>query len=749
MSAEPLDLERFRPLLAQPGLEDVEEALGDGRTAEAAEQLSAWLVAHPPSGLDQARFAYLLGLVWARAAEPERAATALERALTNASASWVLMHDTRLLLAEVELARGHAGAALLELDRVDPSFDPKRTLWIRARAELSRGQLRKAVELLRTLVAQHPSLEARLALAEQLLVLAGPAWSSAETENGALLGELIAQAQKVRVIATKGSPEAERASSLLAAARRLGGTADLLDGEEAVLGLESLVAAGKFEEAEAELPLVRARLAGSDVLLGCRLAYVEARLLAHAQKWGAAADRLAGPAARCEADAELHAKILFNAGKYSAADGRDAIAVRQYEELEKRYPKSSLADDSRVRAARSYLEMGSVARFTELLLRLPEDYPDGDLSMEGVLDLALYRMERRDWTGALSVLERGVRIVEKRDSARGPEEAGRERYFLARALAELGDEVRALSEYEAIVSELPLSYYMLHAYSRLSRRDEARARAALERGLARARLAPFRFAYRPEYDTPEFQRGLELLRVGDAERGRLALSGLGVSESGDSTLLWGLALLYDRAGDAQVAHGIARGRLTDWLGHYPEGDWRRPWEIGFPRPYHGIVERASQTSGVPEWLIYGVMREESTFDAQVKSHADAYGLMQLIVPTARSLGNKYGLPHSPAALRTPSINISLGSRALQSLARQFAKNPELAIPGYNAGPGRPRRWLRERPEIDFDLWVELIPIRETRRYTKRVLASRAAYAFLYYQDQAEAPLLLPERLSAP
>ncbi|HSC88937.1 MAG TPA: lytic transglycosylase domain-containing protein, partial [Polyangiaceae bacterium] len=132
-----------------------------------------------------------------------------------------------------------------------------------------------------------------------------------------------------------------------------------------------------------------------------------------------------------------------------------------------------------------------------------------------------------------------------------------------------------------------------------------------------------------------------------------------------------------------------------------------------------------------------------------ESPAAAYGLMQLIVPTARTIGQKAGLPYSPAALKRPSVNIALGSRVLSSLSKQFPDNPWLAIPGYNAGPGRPKRWLRERPDVDFDVWVELIPFRETRRYTKRVLSSRAAYAFLYERENAEPALLLPRRLTLP
>jgi soluble lytic murein transglycosylase len=144
-----------------------------------------------------------------------------------------------------------------------------------------------------------------------------------------------------------------------------------------------------------------------------------------------------------------------------------------------------------------------------------------------------------------------------------------------------------------------------------------------------------------------------------------------------------------------------------------------------------------------------VMREESAFDASAVSHANAYGLMQVISPTAKHYGKQAGVPYDRRALTTPEISIAIGSRVLASYRdRFFPDDPLLTIPGYNAGPGRPIRWAKDWPSVDFDVWVELIPFRETRRYTKRVLASRASYAFLYYRDQGVDPLRLPRRLSA-
>ena len=118
--------------------------------------------------------------------------------------------------------------------------------------------------------------------------------------------------------------------------------------------------------------------------------------------------------------------------------------------------------------------------------------------------------------------------------------------------------------------------------------------------------------------------------------------------------------------------------------------------------------------------------------------------MQLIEPTARHFGKELNLAISQRALLNPRVNIALGARTLASYSERFPENRLLGIPSYNAGPGRPKRWLKELPSQDFDLWVELIPFRETRRYTKRVLASYGVYSFLY--ENTEQPILFPTKV---
>src|SRR5450432_3153416 len=154
----------------------------------------------------------------------------------------------------------------------------------------------------------------------------------------------------------------------------------------------------------------------------------------------------------------------------------------------------------------------------------------------------------------------------------------------------------------------------------------------------------------------------------------------------------------------------------------------------------------AKRSALSPALIYAIMREESAFDPDAESPADAYGLMQLIVPTAKTMARPLGLPFDRNSLKRPSVNVALGASALAKYSDAFPENTLLSIAAYNAGPLNPRRWLRERPNADFDIWVELIPFVETRRYMKRVLSSRAAYAFLYRRDEFEGFASLPAKV---
>jgi soluble lytic murein transglycosylase len=112
------------------------------------------------------------------------------------------------------------------------------------------------------------------------------------------------------------------------------------------------------------------------------------------------------------------------------------------------------------------------------------------------------------------------------------------------------------------------------------------------------------------------------------------------------------------------------------------------------------------------------------------SSALAYGLIQVIRPTARIYATPLGLPYDPESLKRPDVNLRVGSAFIRELWRRYAQNPALVPAAYNAGYAASDRWLTERPNMQLDEWVELIPYRETRRYTRRVLQTYGIYSWL-------------------
>jgi soluble lytic murein transglycosylase len=289
---------------------------------------------------------------------------------------------------------------------------------------------------------------------------------------------------------------------------------------------------------------------------------------------------------------------------------------------------------------------------------------------------------------------------------------------------------------------------MLLAYARLSVLDGAAARAAVQTAVAREPAGPFLTREHAELASPGFERFARLLEVGevDAARREAAAAGL-VADGVDPEVLWTVSWAYGRAGAPDLGHAFARSRLVDYRGHWPAGRWRLAWQLAFPRPWEDVVAVESASAGIETALTWAIMREESAFNPEAHSAANAIGLMQLLGSTARLVARGTPLPFDDAALRRPEVSIALGARLLGSLRTSFAENPSLAIAAYNSGAGNVRRWLAERGGDDFDLFVDRIPFDETRNYLKRVLASEAAYAYLYAPKALDELLALPERAS--
>ncbi len=187
-------------------------------------------------------------------------------------------------------------------------------------------------------------------------------------------------------------------------------------------------------------------------------------------------------------------------------------------------------------------------------------------------------------------------------------------------------------------------------------------------------------------------------------------------------------------GETAEAEDIARmARLMLELG--------RPWDglrlakqaAGkggvFPAAYYPLTGLETHELGLPAELVLAIARQESEFNHAARSHVGARGLMQVMPDTARDMARRIGEPFELARLTADAAyNARLGAAYLGGLRDRFGPSIALVAAGYNAGPGRSARWLRDFGDLretgahgaDPVDWVEMIPFDETRNYVMRV-----------------------------
>ncbi|AUH63091.1 lytic transglycosylase domain-containing protein [Paracoccus zhejiangensis] len=157
----------------------------------------------------------------------------------------------------------------------------------------------------------------------------------------------------------------------------------------------------------------------------------------------------------------------------------------------------------------------------------------------------------------------------------------------------------------------------------------------------------------------------------------------------------------------------------------------------YPAAHFPLTGLEDTDLGIPPELVLSIARQESEFNHTVGSHAGALGLMQVIPDTAQAMARKIGEPYERARLtQDAGYNARLGAAYLDGLRDRFGASVALVASGYNAGPGRPARWIGDFGDLrkgadhggaDAVDWVELIPFDETRNYVMRVAEAQPIY----------------------
>ncbi len=213
-------------------------------------------------------------------------------------------------------------------------------------------------------------------------------------------------------------------------------------------------------------------------------------------------------------------------------------------------------------------------------------------------------------------------------------------------------------------------------------------------------------------------------------RRALALYALGMRVEGNREWMWTLRDMDDRKLIA-AAEVAKRNDMPDRVINTADKTAAlHDFKLRYYAPHRDILKSHAARQGLDEAWVYGLIRQESRFIADVRSSAGAMGLMQLMPGTAQWVAGKMGLKNWRwGNITDVDTNISLGTYYLRHVYDYLDGSAPLATAAYNAGPGRARAWRPERP-MEAAAWAETIPFNETRHYVKLVMANASYYASL-------------------
>lgn len=305
---------------------------------------------------------------------------------------------------------------------------------------------------------------------------------------------------------------------------------------------------------------------------------------------------------------------------------------------------------------------------------------------------------------------------------------GKVRYWFAKSLFELGRISEANTQLLQIIHEHPLSYYALLAFHFLS-------------------------AHAPDTITKDGLIALWQNDVGvplpnvhewdpqDWEIVRIAIETMKAYDEANLLALFsdhqftGKSLLphmvaFAHCGDPARSIRLSRSKADTFWKHYPSKRALVFWQAAFPKLYDKEITSAATRAGIDAHLMRAIAREESSYASKAISSAKAYGIMQLILPTAKRYQEHIDTPVTKELLFDPTVNFTLAAFYLKRL-EELMKHHAFMIPSYNAGPGAVRKWQTSNGGMPFDVWLENIPYLETRNYTRRVIQSYLVYTYLY------------------
>jgi soluble lytic murein transglycosylase len=395
--------------------------------------------------------------------------------------------------------------------------------------------------------------------------------------------------------------------------------------------------------------------------------------------------------------------------------GQDDEYVRLARELVNAFPQDSWAEETLNNLATHFILVDDDDRADAVFREVLERFPQGRHAQRAAWKVGwtAYRNARYD------------EAIQQFESAAARFPRGDYRpawlYWSARAHERLGHAQESAARYALVVADYQNSYYGRLASRKL--RDDAPAppvRTPAVTEPAASALPP----------TEALIRALIAQELYDDAMNELQYA---QRTWGDSPVIQAtMGLVYSRTGELRRGINAMKRAYPQYIASGGEQLPVEMLKVLFPVAYWETLKKQATAHGLDPYMVAALTAQESTFDPQIRSHANAIGLMQVLPSTGRRYARRLGIrKFSATSLTNPDINVRIGTAIFSDLVDRFGGGAHLALASYNAGEGAVARWVSERPGIDRDEFIDDIPYPETQNYVKRIVGTAEDYRRLY------------------
>ena len=417
-----------------------------------------------------------------------------------------------------------------------------------------------------------------------------------------------------------------------------------------------------------------------------------------------------------------------------------AQARTTVEEMRQKFPAGNLMPKTLIDVGMQARDAKNKTDETYFLRTAVSAYPNAINVAGAQFELAWMEHESKNFASSAQMLiEHLARYVDKDSTNRG--KAG---YWAARDSERAGKINEACALYDATAYRYGSNWYGYLGVQRLATlRSQGKcqnapsfpANSLVPKASANLKMVTVAAETSNQKEAERLEKGDELTIIGLFDWAINELEEAKKTANNSPKINLALAKHYRLKGDNVNALNALKVSYPDYAQMFPEEMGPADWDIFYPLTNWNDIKYWATQRNLDKYQVAGFIRQETIFDARAKSAANAYGLMQLLIPTARSMAKKYNASTTAIFAETlfnPNLNIELGTAYIRDQYDKFGRIEYVAI-AYNAGPGRVPQWRATLP-AEMDEFVEAIPFKETKGYVQGIIRNSAQYRRLYDEN---------------